>query len=172
MDGHEEIAVVKKLCFTLPILAAFLFIRLFTVSVSSLHAQSLGMIVPLENQVTKNGLEGAKARVFVFTNGPQYRTNLEIDAKKLHCRSGGTLPNCPDGDRLGAAFYSLYLTTVNEPPTRLHIFNTNCSTDILMLEHYRTGFSVHHSTTNSNIEAPLKRRRLKCAAQARIHFVC
>lgn len=120
----------KKIRIALPFLAAFLFTGLIVMPISPVLAQGLGMIIPLENQINADGLEDATARVAVFTWGPGPRsaTRLEIDAQNLHCRSGGTLPDCPDCDQLGAAFYSLYIDTVSEPPTRLHIFNTDCST--------------------------------------------
>lgn len=121
--------MAKRIYVALPMFTALFLLGLTAAPISSLHAQGLGMIVPLENQITEFGEAGATARVLVFTNGPNSGTTLEIDIKDLFCRSGGGDPDSPYADQVGAAFYSLYIDTVNEPPTRLHIFNTICSTE-------------------------------------------
>ncbi|MFQ6024724.1 MAG: hypothetical protein ACE5NW_18580, partial [Acidiferrobacterales bacterium] len=94
------------------------------------NAHLTSIIVTFENLKPTSPEKDASGRVMVTTGHPlRGGPTFEIDIKNLVCRSGGLDPIDSQADQLGAAFYALYLTTVNEPRTRLHIFNTICSTE-------------------------------------------
>src|SRR5262245_7359439 len=99
---------------------------------ASTSGQGLTKRVELENVIGAGQPESeASGRVAVFDgNHPSGDVpTLDVSLKNLPCRGGGRDPITEIADQLGAAFYGLYVSTAAVPtPTRLHIFNTDCST--------------------------------------------
>lgn len=112
--------------------AAFAALIVQPLTVHDAAAQSLARIVPLQTVRASGPENQASGRVLIF-EGSRFTGDmpvLDFSVKDLICRSGGLDPIDPSADQIGAAFYGIYLKTVSDPVgRRLHIFNTDCSTN-------------------------------------------
>lgn len=98
-------------------------------------------------------LADAHGRVIVFGNFPQGHPqflddvgNIDLNVENLICRSAGN-PN--QLDPLGDGFYGLYITTQEEPATRIHIFNTACGSGAFSTG---VGFALYQLETGQTVD--------------------
>lgn len=96
--------------------------------VASVALAGVNKRIALENQLPTFGEGVASGSAKIFDDTARGSLTLDLDVKNLFCRSSGLDPITPSADQLGAAFYSLWISTHNEPLTRVHIFNTDCFT--------------------------------------------
>ena len=133
---------------TLPVLLCGL--ATFGAFPSGAEAQGNAKVVQLVNQLAGQSYEG-RAVIFEPSQGTAGATQIELDLKNVFCRAGGRDPDIEQADQVGRAFHSLSITTVFEPRTRLHIFNTDCSTEKYQGDYALTAYFRNTNQTVADI---------------------